>query len=107
MESIAIQYIRSYGERGSSTGQFEYPRGITPVGASVCDTQNNRIVSTDLISTFLEKGVGVLSFPDSIYYGSNVYYVSDSENRIALPFGIYYIGTRGVEMEFDSQRYCY
>jgi len=87
MESIAIQYIRSYGERGSSTGQFEYPRGITPVGDSVgvCDTQNNRIVATDLISTFSDIGASVLSFPDSIYYGSNVYYVSDSENhRIAL-----------------------
>lgn len=90
MESIAISYIDSYGERGSSLGEFEYPRGLSNIGKSVviCDTQNNRVQISDLISSNSEIGVGTLSFPDSILWNSSKssFFITDSDNHVVREY---------------------
>ena len=111
MESIAISYIGSFGERGSALGEFEYPRGMSPIGASIaiCDTQNDRVQVSDLISTASAIGVGLLSFPDSILWNSakSSFFITDSDNHVIREYSLSgtiksTIGSRGTgDLEFD------
>src|SRR5690554_3204379 len=113
MESIAISYLSSYGSRGTSLGDFEFPRGLCMQSGlvAICDTQNDRVQVSDLNGSEYPFGAE-MSFPDSIAYDSDrdSFFVTDSDNHCIREYqttGILLntIGENGageVQFEFPS-----
>lgn len=107
-ESIALEYVRTLGQRGSLVNEFEYPRGLLGYSNSVvvCDSQNNRLQDIPLGGTPSSiHGDTILSFPYSVTLYDNKFYVSDCANHriIVYSFSWNYLTTYGTRGDGDGE----
>jgi hypothetical protein len=107
-KNVDISFNNSFGSKGSSAGQFDYPSGITIEGSQmfVVDKQNHRIQVFDLNGNFdfafgsQGNGDDEFYFPEDMCSNGVMLFVTDSSNhRIKVHdlSGVYInqFGTRG------------
>lgn len=115
--TLDIQYVESYGTRGTGNLQFDYITGIC-VNAGhlyVVDSNNNRYQKITTNGAYVSQVGGIMSFPKAIETNGTRIYVSDYYDHKIYIFDmsgnyIDYIGGRGVtnqKLNYPSAMYIY
>ena len=64
-ERVELSYIKTIGDRGSGSEQFDYPEGISSVGiyAYVADKQNSRVQRFNLLNFTIKNTPPSINLP--------------------------------------------